>query len=391
MEKISLLGMMRDSADTFEHNHQLSGSAEKRWKMESPQLSPFHDRRWRYGRIMGIVISFCAALVFVSFGIIHLVLVTRGHNSVDRAMYAQRMRTCTPDPEAYSIDQPTESTTPIPCHSHNDYWRDTPLFDAIHAGCTSVEADIWLDESNEALQVGHSHRELSQNRTLQKLYIEPLLGLLDQQNSADDDTTSGIFPMTPNQTLTLLLDFKTDPSTLLAHVMDEISSLRKQGYLSYCQDDRFVEGAVTVVATGDIPLSLFSQDSAHNRTVFTDVHLDKLDDFTTSSENTTNPTIGPCGSQGGYYASTSFHASIGSITRGSLSSSQLQLIREQVAAAQRAGLKARYWDTPSWPTSLRNYVWQTLVGEGVDVLNVDDLCSAAFLDWEAVPHKVIDG
>ncbi|PIA81335.1 Altered inheritance of mitochondria protein 6 [Cercospora beticola] len=321
----------------------------------------------------------------------HLVLVTRGHDSVSRAIYAQRMHACTPDREAYSVNQPTENTTPIPCHSHNDYWRNKPLFDAIHAGCTSVEADIWLDESNEALQVGHFHKELSQNRTLQKLYIEPLLGLLDRQNPADDNTTSGIFPMAPNQTLTLLLDFKTDPSALLAHVIDELEYLREQGFLSYCQDDRFVEGAVTVVATGDIPPSLFSQDSAHNRTIFTDVPLDKLEDFTTSFENATNPKVGPCSSHGGYYASTSFHSSIGSITRGSLSSDQVQLIRRQVAAAQRAGLKARYWDTPSWPTSLRNYVWQTLIDEGVDVLNVDDLCYAAFLDWEAVPHKLIDG
>lgn len=197
--------------------------------------------------------------------------------------------------------------------------------------------------------------------------------------------------MAPNQTLTLLLDFKTEPSALLQRVIDEIQALHEQGFLSHCQNDRFIEGAVTVVATGDIPPSLFPQDSAHNRTIFTDVPLDKLDDLETSSGNTTDSKIGPCSSHGGYYASTSFHSSIGSISRGNLSSAQLQLIRDQIAAAQRAGLKARYWDTPSWPTSLRNYVWQTLVDEGVDVLNVDDLCSAAFLDWKAVPHKLIDG
>lgn len=114
-------------------------------------------------------------------GIIHLVLVTRGHNSVARAIYAQRMNACEPGSDTYSINQPTQKTIPIPCHSHNDYWRDKPLFDAIHAGCTSVEAEIWLDDSNEALQVGHSHRELSQNRTLRNMYIDPLLNLLDRQ------------------------------------------------------------------------------------------------------------------------------------------------------------------------------------------------------------------
>jgi hypothetical protein len=44
-------------------------------------------------------------------------------------------------------DYPTDATrdvTPIPCHSHNDYWRRVPFWDAIHWGCTSVEADVWL-------------------------------------------------------------------------------------------------------------------------------------------------------------------------------------------------------------------------------------------------------
>jgi hypothetical protein len=44
-------------------------------------------------------------------------------------------------------EYPTDATRdviPIPCHSHNDYWRRVPLFDAIHWGCTGVEADVWL-------------------------------------------------------------------------------------------------------------------------------------------------------------------------------------------------------------------------------------------------------
>ena len=44
-------------------------------------------------------------------------------------------------------DYPTDATrdvVPIPCHSHNDYWRRVPVFDAIHWGCTGIEADVWL-------------------------------------------------------------------------------------------------------------------------------------------------------------------------------------------------------------------------------------------------------
>ena len=30
-----------------------------------------------------------------------------------------------------------------PLHSHNDYWREYPLFSALSAGAISVESDIW--------------------------------------------------------------------------------------------------------------------------------------------------------------------------------------------------------------------------------------------------------
>lgn len=85
-----------------------------------------------------------------------------------------------PDQTAYFIDHwgdlgkisqgllhwPTEFSQdiqPIPCHSHNDYWRKVPLFSALQAGCISVEADVWL-QKNE-LYVGHSTSSLTSNRT----------------------------------------------------------------------------------------------------------------------------------------------------------------------------------------------------------------------------------
>ncbi|KAM3422396.1 hypothetical protein BST61_g2748 [Cercospora zeina] len=363
------------------------------WKKESPELSPIHNTRMRCGRIIGITVGICAILLFVSFGVFHLILVICGHNSVSRALYAQSLRGCTPEGGVYDIDQPTKNTMPIPCHSHNDYWRDIPLLDAIHAGCTSVEADIWLDESSGQLDVGHHRVGLSTNHTLQKLYIELILELLDQQNPANGSSKSGIFPRAPNQTLTLLLDFKSDPSALLPHVLDEIEALEQRSYLSHCENDHFITGPVTIVATGLIPPQLSSESLGPNRTIFTDLPLDTLEILPDAPLNTSHAPVAThlCRPDGGSYASTSFRSSIGGVTRGGFSATQLAKIRKLVATAHEAGLKARYWDTPAWPTSLRNYVWQTLVDEGVDVLNVDDLCAAAFLDWRAVGHGMGDG
>jgi hypothetical protein len=87
-----------------------------------------------------------------------------------------------------------------------------------------------------------------------------------------------------------------------------------------------------------------------------------------------------------YYASTSFSSTVGFVWRGHLSPRQMNIIRGQIRGAKRRGLKARYWNTPTWPTALRNHVWHVLMKEGADVLNVDDLKAAALLDWTIPVH-----
>jgi hypothetical protein len=74
----------------------------------------------------------------------------------------------------------TRDVLPLPCHSHNDYWRRVPLFDAIHWGCTSVEADVWQFEDQKDLLVGHSAASLTPGRTLRSLYVDPIVELLDK-------------------------------------------------------------------------------------------------------------------------------------------------------------------------------------------------------------------
>ena len=82
-----------------------------------------------------------------------------------------------------------------------------------------------------------------------------------------------------------------------------------------------------------------------------------------------------------YYASASFGETIGRMWRNQLSPRQKNLIRGQIRGAHSRGLKVRYWDLPDWPIGWRNHLWEVLVREGVDVLNVDDLEAAARGDW----------
>jgi len=57
-------------------------------------------------------------------------------------------------------------------HSHNDYRQDRPFYHAFNEGFGSIEADIHL--LNGMLLVGHDSTDLTIDRTLEKMYLQPL-------------------------------------------------------------------------------------------------------------------------------------------------------------------------------------------------------------------------
>lgn len=263
-----------------------------------------------------------------------------------------------------------QDVIPVPCHSHNDYWRKVPLFSAIYAGCTGVEADVWLQ--NGELLVGHDEGSLQVNRTLQSLYIDPLVEILARQNPTTpyyNGTKNGIFSTDPAETLVLLIDLKTDGPETWSLVTKQLAPLRDKGWLSYSKDGEFYQGPVTVVGTGNTPFDLIIRGNSTRRDVFFDAPLDQLEQ---SPYNSTNS----------YYASVSFWDAIGAVWwKGEPNDGQMTEIRKQLRAAHDRGLKARYWKLPSWPIHVRNRIWEVLVEEGIDMLNVDDLAAATRQDW----------
>ncbi|EXJ55714.1 hypothetical protein A1O7_08643 [Cladophialophora yegresii CBS 114405] len=298
---------------------------------------------------------------------------------------------------------------PVACHSHNDYWRKEPLFSALDAGCTGVEADVWLYD--EELYVGHSTASLTPERTLRNLYVDPLVKILDDQNPHTsfhptlDTPRNGVFDTDPSQTLVLLIDFKTEGHRLWPYVSEQLEPLRERKMLSYFNGTNFVEGPVTVVVTGNAPWEEVVANPTY-RDMFFDAPLDLMakaadpSSSGTTSFDTQDGVLTKRGSNQGqgrsgaapsspamysqansYYASVSFGRAVGWPWRGSLSRKQVETLRRQIAGAHARGLKVRYWSVPSWPRGMRNYLWRTLVKEGVDYLNVDDLKSATKDDW----------
>src|SRR2546430_17530750 len=65
------------------------------------------------------------------------------------------------------------SPTPLTrVHAHNDYEHKRPLFDALDHGFCSIEADIYLVDGQ--LLVAHMRSQVKPERTLEKLYLDPL-------------------------------------------------------------------------------------------------------------------------------------------------------------------------------------------------------------------------
>lgn len=199
------------------------------------------------------------------------------------------------------------------------------------------------------------------------------------------------------------MDFKTDGYELFDRVRQQLETLRRRNFLSYWNGESFVSRAVTVVATGNAPFDLIVKHQDY-RDIFFDAPLDDLWEASGARKQRRSPSpaqgktgidlvISPddFNISNSYFASVSFSATIGYPWRGRLTDDQFDLIRGQIRGAQRRGLKARYWETPTWPTSLRNYIWDILVRENADFLNVDDLKAAAGLDWSApTRHDWVD-
>ncbi len=269
------------------------------------------------------------------------------------------------------------------------------MYTAIEAGCISVEADVWLID--DELYVGHSRASLTDERTLANLYINPLLDILSHQNPTTsfhpDGNTSldGVFDTTLEQSLVLLIDFKTPGPELWPHVLSALEPLRAQNYLTHYAEVQMTHGPITVVGTGNTPFELVSSKSTNpHLDVFFDAPLDQMWESKGEQQNPINSSsedISPLIDQdlyntsNSYYASTSFADAIGYPWQGQLTFQQLSLIRGQVAGAHKKGLKARYWDLPFWPIGLRNHIWDVLVKEGIDLLNVDDLVAATQQKW----------
>jgi alkaline phosphatase len=136
-------------------------------------------------------------------------------------------------------------------HSHNDYEQKQPFSAAYNLGFDSIEADLYLKDGE--LCVAHNLKDISAERTLRKLYIEPLLAKIKE---------NGGYPYPNKKPLHLLLDLKTQGKEIMQVLDIQLKPYKKE--LSH----------VIISISGDMPKpeefknydKMFSFDGRRNLT-----------------------------------------------------------------------------------------------------------------------------
>ncbi|MCS6923135.1 MAG: phosphatidylinositol-specific phospholipase C/glycerophosphodiester phosphodiesterase family protein [Fimbriimonadales bacterium] len=223
-------------------------------------------------------------------------------------------------------------------HSHNDYWRKRPLYDALACGFCSVEADIFLVEGK--LLVGHAPHELHAERTLESLYLEPL-----RQQAAQHK--GKIYPDAPY--FYLLIDIKSEAEPTYAALRKTLE--RYDDLFTRYEGERVVPRAVHAVLSGNrVPLAQLGRERV--RFIGYDGRLSDL-------SNGAPPTLMP-------WVSDNWQRLFRWQGRGEFPDDERARLRSLVQQAHARGYKLRFWATADVPP-----MWNALWEADVDLIGTD--------------------
>lgn len=225
--------------------------------------------------------------------------------------------------------------------SHNDYRRKHPLQDALNHGFRYVEADIYLRKGK--LVVAHILPRLKMHRTLESLYLQPLLEYVQRNNNSDK---------TNDCPLTLMIDIKSDADNTYHALLALLEKYKP--ILSRYNSNGMVPGNVTIVISGHKPSTLISNmDSGY---VFLDDNLRQI-----TAYNCTE--LYPI-------ASCKYSRLLKWKGKGAIPLTDILLLKFYVARAHTLGRKVRLWASPE-----NKVVWNELLKYDVDLINTNRLTS----------------
>jgi Glycerophosphoryl diester phosphodiesterase family len=224
-------------------------------------------------------------------------------------------------------------------HAHNDYEHARPLFDALAQGFCSVEADIYLVDGQ--LLVAHNRPDVKPERTLEKLYLDPLRARAKANNGQ-------IYPGGPP--FWLLIDVKTEAKATYAALHPVLECYAD--ILSVTTDGRSERKTVTVVISGNT-----ARDAIKNQTRRFAAIDGRPPDLDTDAPAHLVP-----------WVSESWTKLFKWTGEGPIPAAEKAKLREFVGKAHQQGRLVRFWATPE-----KAAVWEELHSAGVDLINTDKL------------------
>lgn len=216
-------------------------------------------------------------------------------------------------------------------HSHNDYQQNVPFWDAYAHGCNSIETDIFLQKNQ--LFVAHEIESIHSAKTLQNLYLSPILSVFQEKT---------ISPR-PFQ---WLIDIKSEAKPTLNLLIKELQPIQK--YL-YPQNPN----GIKIVISGNRPD--FNDYQNYPEHIFFDYQSENLPKDLSK------------------IALLSLDFSDYSVWngKGRLVHAEEKALKNIISKAKNAQLPIRFWANPDSKSG-----WYTLQKLGVDFIGTDQPAKA---------------
>lgn len=225
-------------------------------------------------------------------------------------------------------------------HSHNDYENNPPFWLAYNNHFGSIEADIWAVKGE--LLVAHYEREMKPERTLDSLYIQPIVRIFRENK--------GMAWKDNNSTFQFLIDLKTKVEPTLPLLVEKLK-LYPDVF-----DPKVNENAVRIVITGNRPdpreftnyPEFIFFDGLLN-TKYDAVQLARIPMF---SEN--------------FRTLSSWNGT------GEISGKEMSRLESTIDSVHSLNIKIRFWNSPDDINA-----WNTFMRMGIDYINTDKIIKLA--------------
>lgn len=236
---------------------------------------------------------------------------------------------------------------PVLIHSHNDYTRRAPFWQAYSQQVYSIEADVFLRDGQ--LLVGHEIGDLTPDMSFEALYVEPLRTLFARNG--------GRAYRNSDRRLQLMVELKSETEPTLQAVAELL------GRAPEVFDPAVNPEAVRVAVTGNVPAPAdfgkypewIGFDGEWN-VEYTPEQLDRIALVSADFRNLSQWN-----------------------GKGAIIPVELREVKRVIERAHAMGKPVRFWNAPEGTT-----VYYTFYNLGIDYLNTDypEIAAAFFNDFD---------